>query len=128
MWNTDWLTATGLIIVAQTIAHSAIERKESRGAHQRLDGFEQRDDKNFPQALRCVLRAGADRIAYAEVKITKSPPAARVYGAAGEKLTRCAKASMFEQVRPSRNRGALRYKPESDEAPHSEVSRCPSPM
>jgi fumarate reductase flavoprotein subunit len=33
--------------VAQSMAHSAINRKESRGAHQRLDGFEQRDDVNF---------------------------------------------------------------------------------
>ena len=29
------------------MAHSAINRKESRGSHQRLDGFEQRDDVNF---------------------------------------------------------------------------------
>jgi len=33
--------------VAQSMAHSALQRRESRGAHQRLDGFEQRDDANF---------------------------------------------------------------------------------
>jgi fumarate reductase flavoprotein subunit len=41
VWNTDWLTAIELdyqLDVAQTMAHSAINRKESRGAHQRLDG------------------------------------------------------------------------------------------
>ncbi len=29
------------------MVYSAINRKESRGSHQRLDGFEQRDDANY---------------------------------------------------------------------------------
>ena len=33
--------------VAQAMAHSAINRRESRGAHQRLDGFDTRDDAHF---------------------------------------------------------------------------------
>ena len=97
VWNTDWLTAIELdyqLDVAQTIAHSAIERKESRGAHQRLDGFEQRDDVNFLKHSDAFYVPGsAPRIAYADVKITKSQPAARVYGAAGEKADAERKAS-----------------------------------
>lgn len=97
VWNTDWLSAIELdyqLDVAQSIAHSAIQRKESRGAHQRLDGFEQRDDVNFLKHSDAFYVPGsAPRIAYAEVKITKSPPAARVYGAAGEKADAERKAS-----------------------------------
>ena len=97
VWNTDWLAAIELdyqLDVAQSIAHSAIQRKESRGAHQRLDGYEQRDDVNFLKHSDAFYVPGsAPRIAYAEVKITKSPPAARVYGAAGEKADAERKAS-----------------------------------
>ena len=35
-----------ILDVAQSIANSAIERKESRGAHQRLD-YTERDDVNY---------------------------------------------------------------------------------
>ena len=53
-WNTEWLLALELgyqLDVAQAIAHSALERRESRGSHQRLDGFTERDDAHYPQAL-----------------------------------------------------------------------------
>ena len=97
VWNTDWLTAIELdyqLDVAQSIAHSAINRKESRGAHQRLDGYEQRDDVNFlKHSDAYYVPGGAPRLEYSDVKITKSPPAARVYGAAGEKADAERKAS-----------------------------------
>ena len=93
VWNTDWLMAVELdyqLDVAQSMAHSAVNRKESRGAHQRLDGpneaYVQRDDVNFLKHSEAYYAPGsAPRIAYGDVKITKSQPAARVYGAAGEK-------------------------------------------
>ena len=89
VWNTDWLTAIELdyqLNVAQSIVYSAINRKESRGAHQRLDGYGQRDDVNFLKHSDAYYVPGAaPRLEYTDVKITKSPPAARVYGAAGEK-------------------------------------------
>ncbi len=93
VWNTDWLTAIELdyqLDVAQAMAHSAVNRKESRGAHQRLDGpddaYKQRDDVNFLKHTEAYYVPGdAPRIAYGDVKITTSQPAARVYGAAGEK-------------------------------------------
>ena len=86
VWNSDWLLAIELdyqLDVAQAIAHSAIERRESRGAHQRLDGFEQRDDANYlKHTLAYHAGAGAPRIDYGPVKITRSQPAVRAYGGA----------------------------------------------
>jgi fumarate reductase flavoprotein subunit len=87
-WNTDWLLAIELgylLDVAQAMAHSALERRESRGSHQRLDGFEQRDDVNFlKHSLAFYHGDDAPRIAYGPVKITSSQPGTRAYGAAGE--------------------------------------------
>jgi fumarate reductase flavoprotein subunit len=72
--------------VAEAMAHSALNRKESRGSHQRLDGFEQRDDVNFLQHSLAYFSAdAAPRIGYGPVKITSSPPGTRAYGAAGDK-------------------------------------------
>ncbi len=68
------------------IVYSAINRKESRGSHQRLDGFEQRDDVNYlKHSLAYYNGDGAPRIEYGDVKITKSKPGTRAYGAAGVK-------------------------------------------
>ena len=68
------------------MAYSALNRKESRGSHQRLDGFGERDDANFlKHTLAYFSGDGAPRIAYGDVKITKSMPGTRAYGAAGEK-------------------------------------------
>ncbi len=101
VWNTDWLSAIELdyqLDVAQAMAHSAINRTESRGAHQRLDGpdgaYKLRDDVNFLKHSDAFYVPGsAPRITYGDVKITKSPPEARVYGAAGEKADQERKAS-----------------------------------
>ncbi len=88
-WNTEWLLAIELgylLDVAQAIVYSAINRKESRGSHQRLDGYEQRDDANYlKHSLAYYAGDGAPRIEYGDVKITKSKPGTRAYGAAGEK-------------------------------------------
>jgi fumarate reductase flavoprotein subunit len=88
VWNTDWLQAIELgfqLDVAQAMAHSALNRRESRGAHQRLDGYEQRDDVNFlKHSLAIYAGDDAPRIDYGAVTITRSQPAVRAYGAAGE--------------------------------------------
>ncbi len=87
-WNTDWLLAIELgyqLDVAQAIVYSAISRRESRGSHQRIDGFEERDDANYlKHTLAYHAGAGAPQIRYGEVVITKSQPGVRAYGAAGE--------------------------------------------
>ncbi|HJV26500.1 MAG TPA: fumarate reductase (quinol) flavoprotein subunit [Aromatoleum sp.] len=89
VWNTEWLLAVELgyqLDVAEAMAHSALNRRESRGAHQRLDGFTTRDDVNFLKHSQAHYAAdGPPRIDYGDVKITRSPPGTRAYGAAGEK-------------------------------------------
>jgi len=87
-WNTDWLQAIELgfqLEVAQAMAHSALNRRESRGAHQRIDGYAERDDINFLTHSLAMYR-GEDEpeIVHGSVTITKSKPALRAYGAAGE--------------------------------------------
>ncbi|CCQ75195.1 fumarate reductase (quinol) flavoprotein subunit [Magnetospira sp. QH-2] len=86
VYNTDLIQALELksmIEVAETMAHSALQRRESRGSHQRLDVTE-RDDKNFlKHTLVQYQGADAPSIDYRDVVITKSQPGQRVYG--GEK-------------------------------------------
>jgi fumarate reductase flavoprotein subunit len=88
VWNSDWLGALEvgyLLQVAEAIAHSALQRRESRGAHQRLDGFEARDDAGFLKHTLAYYEAGGTpRIDYQDVIITRSQPGTRAYGAAGE--------------------------------------------
>jgi fumarate reductase flavoprotein subunit len=75
------------------MAHSALNRRESRGSHQRLDGYTERDDTNFLKHSLAWYQ-GADsapRIDYGPVKITTSKPGTRAYGAAGEEADRKAK-------------------------------------
>lgn len=89
VFNTDWLYTIELgflLDVAESIAHSAIQRKESRGSHQRIDGYEERDDVNYlKHSLAFHTPDGAPTIQYSDVKITKSQPAKRVYGSEAEK-------------------------------------------
>ncbi len=89
VFNTDWLYTIELgflLDVAESIAHSAMQRKESRGSHQRIDGFEERDDVNYlKHSLAFRNENGAPTIEYSDVKITKSQPAKRVYGSEAEK-------------------------------------------
>jgi fumarate reductase flavoprotein subunit len=97
VWNTDWITAIELgyqLDVAEAMAHSAIAREESRGAHQRIDGFEQRDDARFLRhSLAHYQDGGPPTISYGPVKITHLPPAQRAYGALGEQADAAARAT-----------------------------------
>ncbi len=87
-WNTEWLLAIELgylLDVAQAMVYSALSREESRGSHQRLDGFEQRDDLNFlKHTLAHFTGDEPPRISHGAVTITRSPPGTRAYGALGE--------------------------------------------
>ena len=89
VFNTDLLYTIELghgLEVAECMAHSALNRRESRGAHQRLDeGCTERDDVNFlKHTLAFYQPDSAPRLEYGDVKITTLPPAKRVYGSAGE--------------------------------------------
>ena len=69
-----------MLDVAQTIVQSALERKESRGSHQRTD-YPAAGRREVPEPLPGLPRAdGAPRIEYLPVTITRWPPAERVYG------------------------------------------------
>jgi fumarate reductase flavoprotein subunit len=84
VFNTQLFQAIELesmLETARVIANSALERKESRGSHQRLDGFEKRDDVNYLQHTLGYYRADErPAIEYEDVVITTSQPAERVYG------------------------------------------------
>jgi fumarate reductase flavoprotein subunit len=85
VFNTDLIQTLELgcmLDVAEAMAHSALERKESRGSHQRLE-YPKRDDANYLKHSLARYR-GADppSVSYLDVVITKSQPAERVYGGA----------------------------------------------
>ena len=87
VYNSDWTQAIELgfeLDVAHVMALSALRREESRGAHQRLDGFTTRDDEKFlKHTLAHRAEDGSPLISYEDVVITTSQPATRAYGAAG---------------------------------------------
>jgi fumarate reductase flavoprotein subunit len=69
-----------MLDVARTIVQSALERKESRGSHQRSD-YPERDDAQYLKHSLAIRGAdGTPRIAYQPVSITRWPPGKRVYG------------------------------------------------
>jgi fumarate reductase flavoprotein subunit len=83
VFNTDLfqvLELGAMIECAQTVAVSALQRKESRGAHQRLDHVKRDDVKYLKHSMAHYNPNGDPRIDYLDVVITKSQPAERVYG------------------------------------------------
>jgi fumarate reductase flavoprotein subunit len=85
VYNTDLLQALELgsmLDCAEAVVQSAAARKESRGAHQRLD-FAERDDRNFLRHTFATYAAdGAPRIGFRDVVITRSQPGVRDYSGA----------------------------------------------
>ena len=87
VFNTDLIQVLELgsmLDVAEALAHSALQRKESRGSHQRLDYPERDDDKFLKHSLATYRGADPPAISYRDVVITRSQPAERVYGGAPE--------------------------------------------
>jgi fumarate reductase flavoprotein subunit len=85
VYNTDLLQALELgsmLDCAEAVALGALQRTESRGAHQRLD-FPERDDTNFLRhTLTYYHPKEPPRIEYLDVVITKSKPGVRDYSGA----------------------------------------------
>jgi fumarate reductase flavoprotein subunit len=77
---TGCLELGNMLDVAETIVHSAMERRESRGAHQRTDHAERDDDRYLAHSLAYRSADGRVGIEYLPVTITRWPPAQRVYG------------------------------------------------
>jgi fumarate reductase flavoprotein subunit len=86
-FNTDLVAALELsfmLDVGSAIVESALDRTESRGAHQRTD-FPFRDDQNF--LAHTLIYRNPDcstRLEQSPVVITRWPPAERVYGLKSE--------------------------------------------
>ncbi|MGH7362899.1 MAG: fumarate reductase (quinol) flavoprotein subunit [Candidatus Methylomirabilales bacterium] len=81
VFNTELIAALELdcmLDVAEAVAHSALAREESRGAHTRTD-FPKRDDAQFLQHSLATHTPEGPRITYAPVTITRWPPEERKY-------------------------------------------------
>jgi len=82
VFNTDLLFHIELgfmLDCADMIVTSAIERKESRGAHTRLD-FPNRDDENWLKHIALTRQAdGSEKMSYLPVTITEWQPQERKY-------------------------------------------------
>lgn len=80
-FNTDLLEALeleSLLGLAEVILVSAINRKESRGAHFRED-YPERDDKNWLKHTLAVMTPRGPEVSYKPVKITRFEPRARKF-------------------------------------------------
>jgi len=80
-FNTEVMNALELdfmLDVAETVANSALKRKESRGSHTRTD-FPKRDDENFLRHTLAYRTPEGPRIEYLPVTITRWQPEERKY-------------------------------------------------
>src|SRR5438552_1843057 len=81
-FNTELVGALeleNLLDCAEAVAYGALQRKESRGSHQRSD-FPKRDDVNYLRHTMAYRTDAEPRIDYQDVVITRWPPKERVYG------------------------------------------------
>jgi fumarate reductase flavoprotein subunit len=87
VFNTDLqqaLELRNMLDIAETIAEASLERRESRGAHQRLDHTERDDEKFLKHSLAFRLPEGRPRIEWLDVTITRSKPGVRDYSGGKE--------------------------------------------
>ena len=76
----DVLELSCLLDVAESVIQSALQRKESRGSHQRSDFTERDDEQYLSHSLAFQKENDFPDIKYKPVTITKWPPGERVYG------------------------------------------------
>jgi fumarate reductase flavoprotein subunit len=104
-FNTELQAALELgfmLDVAESIVQCAVQRRESRGAHQRTD-YPARDDRSY-LAHSLIFRSadGSSHVEYAPVKITRWPPGERVYGRPQEPLKESPTEAGAEERAPAR--------------------------
>ena len=81
VWNTELIEAMeieSLVVVAQTILNSALQRQESRGAHSRED-FPDRDDPNFLKHTLAYYSPAGVEIRHMPVALGMFEPKERKY-------------------------------------------------
>lgn len=81
VYNTEFFNALELrnmLDLALVITKAALERRESRGAHYRVD-YSERDDDHWLKHTLAYLRGNTVEIGYKPVKITRWKPEPRVY-------------------------------------------------
>ncbi len=82
-FNTEllhYLEVRNLLDVAEAVVHSALNREESRGSHQRRDFPERNDDRFLAHSLVRRSVEGEPEVELLPVTITRWEPAERVYG------------------------------------------------
>ena len=82
-FNTELIAALELsymLDLARVIVQCALERRESRGSHQRTDHPRRDDERYLTHTLAYRRYGGPPRIEYRPVTITRWPPGQRVYG------------------------------------------------
>jgi len=82
-FNTELMSAielSNLLDLSEVIIQSALNRKESRGSHQRIDHIDRDDENYLAHTLAYKTDGELPRIEYLPVVITKWPPGDRVYG------------------------------------------------
>jgi len=82
-FNTELTSALELsymLDLAGAIVQSALQRRESRGSHQRTDHPQRDDGRYLSHSLAYQVKGGPPRIEYLPVTITRWPPGERVYG------------------------------------------------
>jgi len=89
IFNTELLECIELgygLDIAEASCLSALERRESRGAHQRLDeGMQKRDDVNYLKHSQVFYQGEANaELRWQDVDVRFSAPAERAYGDAGK--------------------------------------------
>jgi succinate dehydrogenase flavoprotein subunit len=80
-FNTELVAALELdnmLDVAEAVVRSGLERRESRGSHTRRD-HPDRDDERFLKHSLAIAAPEGPRVEYADVTITRWPPAERKY-------------------------------------------------
>ncbi|MFW6061995.1 MAG: fumarate reductase (quinol) flavoprotein subunit, partial [Planctomycetota bacterium] len=85
VFNTELAQALelgALLEVGEAMVHGALQRNESRGAHQRLDYPERDDERYLTHSLAHYQGEDPPRVDHRPVTITRWQPAERVYGGA----------------------------------------------